>query len=673
MSFSPTPFCDLDAPFDHRSGHILIAGSSGTGKTQAMGLIAQQKLRNPLTGLHIVDPDGELSPLCFEFLANPQNGLGWRKVHYLRPASTSEAFALPFLHVKDGNRLLCHVKALRALTVFAQAINFGAADYGPRLQKFFYLGCLGLALSGRPLVDLPDLFTAGARSLRALIGDAFPFSFLSDEWSSVDLLTERAFLEYRDPLISRLLPVFGNEQLRRVFGPQEPLDLKRILANREIVLLDLSGLEHKDAVLVGKAYLSLLYHEALQREPNREPHATLLVDEVFDFLTPDVARGFDRLRKRNIQLCVAIQRFAQLKSALDEDAVAVLSAVVTNTSSKILFGGLEPDDADFMVRVLFTGFVDLEEWKEGSARPTAVGSIKEIVRSSSRAVHEANHESFACTVSHSHGEAIGTMSATMSGSGDFSASAESAGLVMTPPATLFGPNAPTATFMPVSLSQSSGDSTSRGSSQQRASSSGSSRVSMDMEGEAVTHGIGRSRGTSESHGEAETFVTDYHLMPTQMYSLPEQLHRLAAEVMNLPPRECFVKIGPARPVRTRTVDLKPAFRSAYFRRIMLPLFHKKALLSSPYLHPVAEVDALLAARRLSPPLPPEPDFTAPEPLPLADPVHDAPGYARAFWARKKNDAPKKPPGRRPKGELTPEHDRFRVVDGDRDDDGDKEP
>ncbi len=571
------------------------------------------------------------------------------------------------------NRLLCHVKALRALTVFAQAINFGAADYGPRLQKFFYLGCLGLALSGRPLVDLPDLFTAGARWLRELIGEGFPFSFLSDEWSSVDLLTDRAFLEYRDPLISRLLPVFGNEQLRRVFGPQEPLDLRRILANREIVLLDLSGLEHKDAVLVGKAYLSLLYHEALQREPNREPHATVLVDEVFDYMHADFACGFDRLRKRNIQLCCSIQRLKQLQGALDEDAVAVLSAIVTNTRTKVLFGGLEPDDADFMVRVMFSGFIDLEEYKEKSARPTAIGNKKEIVRSSSRAVHEATHESFAHTVSHSHGEAVGTMSATMSGSGDFSASGESAGLVMTPPASLFGPNAPTATLMPVSLSQSSGDSTSRGSSQQRASSSGSSHVSMDMDGEAITHGVGRSHGTSESRGEAETFVTDYRVMPTQMYSLPEKLHRLAGEVMNLPARECFVKIGPVRPVRTRTVDLKPAFRSAYFRRIMLPLFHKKALLASPYLHPVPEVDALLAARRLTPPPTPDPDFTAPEPMPAADPVHDAPGFARAFWARKKKGGPKKPPGRRPQGELTPEHDRFRVIDGDRHDDGDKEP
>ncbi len=86
-------------------------------------------------------------------------------------------------------------------------------------------------------------------------------------------------------------------------------------------------------------------------------------------------------------------------------------------------------------------------------------------------------------------------------------------------------------------------------------------------------------------------------------------------------------------------------------------------------HVRARREQLLAHRVATP----EPDFTAPEPMPVADPVHDVSAYARDFWARKKSSRPKKPPGRRPQGELGPEHDRFRVVDGDRGDDGDKEP
>ena len=216
------------------------------------------------------------------------------------------------LHVPDRN-LRCHDKALRALSVLEQAVTVGAGDYGPRLLKLLYLGMLGLALTGWPLCDLPDLYTRGARYLRQIISAAFPYPFLGDEWQSFDVLSDRAFLEYRDPLMSRLLPIFGNARLRRVFGPQPPLDIARVLAQRECVMLCLADLEHKDAVLVGKSYLSLLYHEALQRPPNQAPHACVMIDEVFDYMSPDLARGFDRLRKRNIQLVIAIQRLGQLQ------------------------------------------------------------------------------------------------------------------------------------------------------------------------------------------------------------------------------------------------------------------------------------------------------------------------------------------------------------------------
>jgi hypothetical protein len=84
------------------------------------------------------------------------------------------------------------------------------------------------------------------------------------------------------------------------------------LRQRECVFMNLAGLEHRDAVLVGTAYISLLFHHALQRKPDVEPYATVVIDEAFDFLSSDLARAFDRLRKRNIQLCIAAQRLGQM-------------------------------------------------------------------------------------------------------------------------------------------------------------------------------------------------------------------------------------------------------------------------------------------------------------------------------------------------------------------------
>jgi hypothetical protein len=163
--------------------------------------------------------------------------------------------------------------------------------------------------------------------------------------------------------------------------------------------------------------------------------------------------------------------------------------------------------------------------------------------------------------------------------------------------------------------------------------------------------------------------------PTQTYTLEEQLHRLSGEIMTLAPRECLVKLPAQPPLRMRTPDLAPAWRSMEFRAQMLPLYLGNAEKRSAYLVPAAQVDAEIAARveRISPPpAADDHDFSAPEPTPL---VNDPDRFAREFWQRaaaKDGQSSKQPPGRPPTGDLNGKRDRFRVVDGGKQD-GDNEP
>jgi hypothetical protein len=88
---------------------------------------------------------------------------------------------------------------------------------------------------------------------------------------------------------------------------------------------------------------------------------------------------------------------------------------------------------------------------------------------------------------------------------------------------------------------------------------------------------------------------------------------------------------------------------------------------------LAHIRARRAALLSGPPAAPahEPDFTAAEPTPVLDQPEK---FAAEFWRARKlpgpDDQPPKPKptklrGRRPRGELTPDHERFRVVDGDK--------
>ena len=305
-------------------------------------------------------------------------------------------------------------------------------------------------------------------------------------------------------------------------------------------------------------------------------------------------------------------------------------------------------------------------------------------------VTEAEGES--TTDATSNATSIGTMSSEGFGSAtsSFDGTSTSAsmdpmtgGLFMPPVITNLGAGVTTGTGMTDIASRSSGHSASDSSGSSHAVSTsrmtavteGFGTTQSEVRGYATSLMHGSSRGTSESAGDGETFVATLDWLPSQLFSLPEQLHRLAGEIQNLALRQCFVKIDNARPIRTRTVDCPPAFKSAYFRRVMLPLFHQKAVAQSPYLFPTKEVDAAIAARLANllapPPHEAEHDFAAPEPIPPHDDLITNPAaYAAQFWDGQRTE--KEPPGRRPFGELSPEHDRFRVLDGGLDADGDKD-
>jgi hypothetical protein len=74
------------------------------------------------------------------------------------------------------------------------------------------------------------------------------------------------------------------------------------------------------------------------------------IDEFPQFVSTDIARSLDELRKFGIRLILAHQRFAQLSDDLR-------SAVLTNAKIRAVFGGLTREDAEILARELFTGEV----------------------------------------------------------------------------------------------------------------------------------------------------------------------------------------------------------------------------------------------------------------------------------------------------------------------------
>jgi TraM recognition site of TraD and TraG len=657
--------------------HGLIFGGTRKGKSFLLVLIVLALLRRGYDGITAIDPHGSFVRRIIEHLAHPANRLANRNIIIIDPAS-SHCVGLNPLAARDPKRWEdCHDAAGTLVSVVEN--KFGASpDETPRLAGILYCGGVLCAHKELTPLDLLELLSLGGDALRRSLLQDFDNTIVRRQLEDLHTLAAKhpaRFLELVESTKNRFVRWLGDKRLARILGQKRGLDPHAIMDGRYIVLADYSSLSYEDAAFLGAVQNTMYFTAARQRTPMRCAPHRLILDEGESLLVVSSARMCDQTAKYGLFLYAAIQRLGQLRARGD----FLMDALLENCPFKASFGIAQHESARFLAELFYTGHIDLEAWVPSSSRPVAVGNEKRIVQSSSIAEHQAEHEAHSHTRSHSFGEALGTMSASSSAAGEFTGVGENAGVVLSPPAQLFGPSAPNASMMQqYPLSESTGESTSRGTSEQSATSSAESTTHFDMHGEADTVGHGSSRGTSRTQGESEVFTTVYEWMPSQRFSLEEMLHKLTGEIMTLPRRELFLKIDGERPLRTRTVDVHPEFRSPGFARIMLPAFRELVQRRSPIHIPGAEVDAQIAARlqSLQPAPKPDPDFSKPEPLP-ANPVDNPLTYAQDFVKRRTENAPKpsKPksprpkssaPGRRPRGGevLGPKHDLFRIIDGD---------
>jgi hypothetical protein len=147
-----------------------------------------------------------------------------------------------------------------------------------------------------------------------------------------------------------------------------------------LVNLSASGrLSDDNARLLGTLLVSDLFLKARRRPPRSRPFY-LYIDECSLFINEDVARILDEGRKFGLHLILANQHLSQLRAAGDK----VYSAVMTNAQTKVVFGGLTPEDARTMAELVFIGEHDLEESKVRFEKPAVTGYIRTWLESRSR-------------------------------------------------------------------------------------------------------------------------------------------------------------------------------------------------------------------------------------------------------------------------------------------------
>lgn len=551
---------------DDRRGHMWVPGASGGGKSNFLEVMIRQDILQAdgvPRGLVFLDPHGKTTESLLGWIA--ENRLHkHRTIRLIDLSDPSYAFSLnPF---RSAAHFAKAVLADTVSTAIAQVFMARTLMEQPRTYALLWEMTHAIATLGITFCEGQDFIRRSDRRgvrhhLIERLGELDEDG--ADFWLDLEDLSPSRRHEFVEPLANRLRPFLRSPYVRRIFGQTgRTLDLAAAMDRGEIILINLKPGTYFSAIaarLIGTLLVNEFYTACFRRKKvgEKELPFYLYIDECQNYLSPDIARILDESRKFGLFLILAHQHLGHLREAGER----LFRSVVTNTRTKAVFGGLDPDDAEYITRIIWRGQLDLQRFKPRLVRPAAVGhrlvwlEQEGESRGTAHAVGgswssgEAETRSRSDTSSWAHSSSTGRSVADV----DMRSTSQgaSSGEVFIPGDGILEPGR--------LVSESSGSNSGSGSSRGTVVSQSASET--DTAGSSVSHGRSTTRSSSRGgsvsdtvshslqHGRAQAFETIYDKVPGPIWDLNEQIHTHSVSLANVPIGQMHVRVGSKRPRR----------------------------------------------------------------------------------------------------------------------------
>lgn len=505
---------------DHiRSTHMQVIGSTGTGKSKFLEWMIRNDILNG-NGLCLIDPHGYLYDDLVNWLTSYPEFFNHKKIVLFNPANDDYFLGFnPFIH----HSLDISHQVDTMVNSCAKAWGAENMDSTPLLKKC--LRCIFHALAEADLTLLESLFfislSDDSKMLRKHLIEKIKNPVIKEVWQSFTVLKSREYNEQFSSSANRLIEFLSSERIRRIIGQREKtISFKKMMDEGYIVLVNLSSgqrLSRDNARLLGTLMINDLFLSATERKRKRtEPPKPfyLYIDECAQFLNEDIGRILDECRKFGLHLILAHQHLAQLRKAGED----IYSSVMTDAKTKVVFGGLTPEDAEILAKQIFMGEFNIDEVKKEIFSRKVVDYRIRWFRS------EAETEGYSDTVMDSYSE----------GTGQSRGSAKGESTIKNQP--FFSEDG----VLSYSTSEFVGSI--------KSSSTGGGYSSTD------------SHSTTKGLSEGLEPIMGTELSSVQFRSLEEQLYRAMAMMVNQPQAHCLVKmpLKEVKAVKVPKVSESPA-------------------------------------------------------------------------------------------------------------------
>ncbi len=332
--FAKTNFRNRQVPFgiktDDRRRHMYIIGKTGMGKTTLMENMVIQDIRNG-KGVCFIDPHGDSLKKILDYIPNDRIN----DVVYFNPADLDHPIAFNILEAVDTRYK--HLVASGLMGVFTK---IWASMWSARMEYILNNTILALLDSpGNTMMGIVRMYVDKKYRKRIVDGIKDPMvrAFWLEEFANY---AEKYRTEAVAPIQNKVGQFLSSAVIRNIVGqPKSTIDLREIMDNQKILLLDLSKgkVGEDNSALLGAMIITKLQLAALSRVDIPEEERKdfyLYVDEFQNFVTDSFATILSEARKYRLNLTMGHQYIGQL---VPEGNTKMRDAVFGNVGTMIVF------------------------------------------------------------------------------------------------------------------------------------------------------------------------------------------------------------------------------------------------------------------------------------------------------------------------------------------------
>ncbi len=332
--FAKTNFRNKQVPFgiktDDRRRHMYMIGKTGMGKTTMMENMVIQDIRNG-KGVCFVDPHGDSLKKILDFIPNDRIN----DVVYFNPADLEYPIAFNILEAVDSKYK--HLVASGLMGVFTK---IWASMWSSRMEYILNNTILALLDSpGNTMLGIVRMYVDKKYRKKIVdsIKDPMVKAFWLEEFANY---AEKYRTEAVAPIQNKVGQFLSSAVIRNIVGqPKSTIDLREIMDNQKILLLDLSKgkVGEDNSALLGAMIITKLQLAALSRVDIPEPERKdfyLYVDEFQNFVTDSFATILSEARKYRLNLVMGHQYIGQLSP---DNNTKMRDAVFGNVGTMVIF------------------------------------------------------------------------------------------------------------------------------------------------------------------------------------------------------------------------------------------------------------------------------------------------------------------------------------------------